>query len=265
MTQEQALYNRIGSGYDTTRRADPYLASRLAHYLAPQADSNYLDLACGTGNYTAALAAHGGRWRGIDLSVKMLAEARVKHPTTPLALANTAALPFSAATFDGVLCTLAIHHFADLDAAFAEVHRVLVAGGRFVLLTSTPEQMHQYWLSHYFPQAIERSAVQMPALDVVRAALDTAGFVSCITEPYSIREDLQDFFLYSGKHRPEIYLDPGVRRGISTFASLADPVEVENGLSRLAADIDSGTIDRVRERFEHEGGDYLFVAAGKAG
>ncbi len=263
MPRQATLYNRIGTGYDATRRADPYLASRLAYHLAPRAGSTYLDLACGTGNYTAALAARGGRWQGIDLSTRMLTEARVKNPTVPLAVADTAALPFPAATFAGVLCTLAIHHFNDLTTAFAEVARVLTSGGRFVLLTSTPEQMHQYWLSEYFPRAIARSAEQMPALSAVRAALDIVGFAPCVTEPYAIREDLQDFFLYSGKHRPEIYLDSEVRRGISTFASLADPVEVDAGLSRLAADINSGGIAQVRQRFEHDGGDYLFVVAEK--
>jgi hypothetical protein len=60
-----------------------------------------------------------------------------------------------------------------------------------------------------------------------------------------------------------MYLDEGVRRGISTFDSLADPEEVTSGCLRLAEDIQSGRIDEVRASYEHQGGDYLFVIATK--
>ena len=56
-----ARYDTIGVGYDATRRADPYIAGRLAHHLAIGAESTYLDVACGSGNYTVALAGLGGR------------------------------------------------------------------------------------------------------------------------------------------------------------------------------------------------------------
>ena len=72
------LYDRIGSGYDVTRRPDPIIAGRLGHHLALETDGNYLDIACGTGNYTFTLAAVGGSWTGIELSAKMIAEARGK-------------------------------------------------------------------------------------------------------------------------------------------------------------------------------------------
>ena len=56
------LYDSIGIEYDTTRRADPYIAGRLAHHLALSKGGTYLDLACGSGNYTNALSARAGRW-----------------------------------------------------------------------------------------------------------------------------------------------------------------------------------------------------------
>ncbi|HAI99062.1 MAG TPA: methyltransferase type 11, partial [Dehalococcoidia bacterium] len=51
-----------------------------------------------------------------------------------------------------------------------------------------------------------KSIEQMPALDLVTGALTQAGFTSIDTEGFDIRDDLQDFFLYSGKYRPEMYL-----------------------------------------------------------
>ncbi len=256
------LYDRIGGGYDVTRRPDPIIAGRLGHHLAVESHGNYLDIGCGTGNYTSILAAVGGGWTGVELSSNMIAEARGKSSQVQWCLAGAQALPFFGWNFYGAVCTLAVHHFDDLLPVFREVHRVLDKG-KFVILTAMPEQTQSYWLNEYFPEAMRMSIEQMPALDLVTGALTQAGFTSLETEGFDIRNDLQDFFLYSGKHRPEMYLDEGVRRGISTFASLADPAEVAGGCLRLAADIRSGRINEVMVAYENRGGDYLFVIATK--
>ncbi|MGH7263307.1 MAG: hypothetical protein ACREMB_00435, partial [Candidatus Rokuibacteriota bacterium] len=70
-----------------------------------------------------------------------------------------------------------------------------------------------------------------------------------------------DLFLYSGKERPALYLDPGVRRGISTFTQDAEARELRAGLSRLAADLASGRVREVRARHASGRGDYAFVVA----
>jgi len=86
--------------------------------------------------------------------------------------------------------------------------------GRFVILTATPVQMESCWLNECFPDAILKSIEQMPALDLITAALTQAGFTSIDTESFDIQDDLQDFFLYSGKYRPEMYLDEGGAPGV---------------------------------------------------
>ena len=256
------LYEQIGQGYDITRRADPYIADRLTHHLHVNPIASYLDVACGTGNYTVALAKSGGFWYGVDCSQLMIDSARDKSDDILWQVAGAEALPYPDATFSGILCTLAIHHFNNLNPVFREVHRVLSAG-RFVLFTATPEQMNKYWLVEYFPDAIRRSAEQMPNLEIVKHVLDESGFDVVETEPYSIQATLQDLFLYSGKHRPEFYLDAAVRSGISTFALLASATEVEAGCQRLAADIRTGAIAEVMKKYQHARGDYLFVIASK--
>ena len=40
-------------------------------------------------------------------------------------------------------------------------------------------------------------------------ALEDAGFTGINRERYNVKEDLEDLFLYSGKHLPEIYLIEG--------------------------------------------------------
>ncbi len=257
-----ALYDRIGKGYDATRRADPELLARLRAHLAPRPDGRYLDLACGTGNYTRALADSGVNVCGLDASATMLTALRAKAPELELHQGQAEALPFENNTFDGVTCTLAIHHFDDRPLAFAEVHRVLKRG-RFVLLTAGRDQTRGYWLNEYFPKALADSVEQLPPVDEVVETLRQVGFSKIRTDPYAVAEDLQDLFLYSGKHRPRLYFDARVRAGISTFASLADPAEVEAGLKRLEADLDSGRFERVKARYANDLGDYLFVVAEK--
>ncbi len=76
----ETKYDQIGDGYNNTRMADGYLTERLAAFLQPQTDKAYLDIGCGTGNYTAALAGKGINITGVDPSEKMLEEAARRHP-----------------------------------------------------------------------------------------------------------------------------------------------------------------------------------------
>jgi hypothetical protein len=78
----------------------------------------------------------------------------------------------------------------------------------------------------------------MPSLEEVSSLLKTAGFTIVGYEPFLIQPDLKDFFLYSGKYEPKMYLDEKIRSGISTFANLASKEEVEEGCDRLKKDIE---------------------------
>jgi 2-polyprenyl-3-methyl-5-hydroxy-6-metoxy-1,4-benzoquinol methylase len=69
-----ALYDQIGKTYDETRQADPFILGRLALHLNPAgtaSDAPYLDIGCGTGNYTSALFRLGLKMTGLDASVIM--------------------------------------------------------------------------------------------------------------------------------------------------------------------------------------------------
>jgi hypothetical protein len=158
------------------------------------------------------------------------------------------------------MCTLALHHMRDHRTPFAEVRRIL-ADGRFTIFTSDPELMRAYWLNRYFPEMMRRAIDRMPPIGTVERALRAAGFAHVDIEPYAVRPDLADLFLFAGKHRPAMYLDPRVRAGISAFANLAPPEEVEQGLAHLSRDIDSGAIDAIIRASDTGRGEYLFVRA----
>ncbi|MCB0374581.1 MAG: class I SAM-dependent methyltransferase, partial [Sinomicrobium sp.] len=104
---------------------------------------------------------------------------------------------------------------------------------------------------------------RMPSLESVTHVMKVAGFRSITTENYSVRPSLKDLFLYSGKQRPEIYLRPGVRNGISSFSDLANADEVRKGLEKLNADSSSRKIDTIIKRYENNVGDYIFIIGKK--
>jgi ubiquinone/menaquinone biosynthesis C-methylase UbiE len=258
------LYDRIGVGYDDTRHADPELVQRHARHLRLEhfpLRAKYLDLACGTGNYAAALAAINGYWTAVDTSPRMLAQAAAKAAGINWMRADAAALPCRENAFAGAICTLAIHHFEALEPVFAEARRVVAGAGRLVLFTSTREQMQGFWLNHYFPRAMERTIQRRLSRDNLLASLKATGWHAVEEDPYEVAPDLQDHFTYSGKHTPSLYLDKAVRAGMSTFSAMAVENEVQAGCEQLAADIDSGTIDRVVAEYAHDRGDYLFIVA----
>lgn len=259
----KAKYDTIGQQYNQTRKADPYLAERLFQHLQPKKGGIYLDIGCGTGNYTNTLQRRGFDFIGIDPSEIMLEKARSINAEIDWRKGVAEQTGLAATTVDGIIGSLTIHHWTDLASSFRELYRILKPGGNIVLFTSTPAQMKGYWLNHYFPQMLKDSIDQMPTLESVTQAMNNAGFRIVKTESYLIQIDLKDQFLYCGKQQPELYLDPDVRKGISSFSALANKTEVEIGLTKLKADIDSGEINTIIQSFENDMGDYLYLLGQK--
>jgi ubiquinone/menaquinone biosynthesis C-methylase UbiE len=282
-----ALYDRIGSAYDATRCADSYIVGRLLAQLAPVPGGRYVDIACGTGNYSWALAAAGLAVTGVDASRRMISAAVQKDMPSSLQRAamiprwtrrpewvvgDVTRLPFDRGAFDGATCTLALRYFDDLEGAILELARV-IDRGRLVIFTATPEQIRRYWLRTYFPDMIARVAAQAYPLDRITVALGAAGFSHVRTEPYAVRPDVEDLFLYSGKHRPELYLNPAVRAGMWSFSTLAALAEEAAGCAELRRDLASSRVrmvmgDAMRQESADApdaaavpAGDYLFVVA----
>lgn len=255
----EVKYDRIGIDYNRTRKADPYLTERLQVHLNPNELGLYLDIGCGTGNYTNELQKRGFQFIGIDPSSEMLDKAKIKNPQIEwqIGTAENTGLPDQ--YVDGIIGSLTLHHWASIKNGFSELHKVLKKDGRIVIFTSTPEQMRGYWLNHYFPEMLNDSIRQMPSLTYVENAMKNAGIEPIGTEKYFIRPDLQDQFLYCGKHAPELYFDEQIRNGISSFSDLSHREEVEKGLAELRMDLDSGKIKQIINEYENDLGDYLYI------
>ncbi len=115
---------------------EPYAAD-LATRLQDVRSGSILEIAAGTGVVTRALARELPETVSItatDLNQAMLDRAVLTGTVRPVRWqqADVMTLPFAAESFDVVVCQFGVMFFDPKASAFAEVHRVLRPGGRFV-------------------------------------------------------------------------------------------------------------------------------------
>ena len=257
------VYNEIGKGYNTTRKADPEIAETLYKFLQPVNDGLYLDLGCGTGNYLKALSEKGVQFIGADPSEVMLQEAKKNNPEVEIVNAGAEQLPFEGHHFNGGMGNFTLHHWSNIQKGINEIYRVLKPSGRFIFFSFTPQQLYGYWLHHYFPEMIRISSEVIPNEKFMKEIFLNAGFKNIATEKYFVPEDLQDQFLYANKYHPERYLLPEVRAGASSFRIYSVQEEVEAGLKQLEEDINTGLVTSIIEKYKNDLGDYLFYIVQK--
>ncbi len=131
-----------GSAESFAGVANPFSLGRLA------AGERVLDLGCGAGTdslVAAQMVGPEGRVTGIDMTPEMLAKARSSAAEMGVAHAEfvegeVESLPFADGSFDVVVSNGVIDLIPDKDAVFAELHRVLVPGGRIQLADVTIQQ-----------------------------------------------------------------------------------------------------------------------------
>ncbi len=132
------VYDRMNTlmtaGMDGRWRRAAVRAARLSR------GGTALDVACGTGKLTAALAgAVGpeGRVVGVDLSPAMLDEARRafgEMPGVEFVLGNALALPVADGSFDAATIAFGLRNLASFEDGFREMARAVRSGGRVVCL-----------------------------------------------------------------------------------------------------------------------------------
>ena len=256
-----SIYEQTAHTYDRHRKADPEIADELMQQLRPQKEGHYLDVGCGSGNYTKALAERGLHIEGTDLSDSMLAKAEAKAPELQWTTADMRSLPFEINAFAGVLTVHTLHYIKDeLVETFSEIRRVLQPGGRFVVLAVGLEQALQFWVNHYFPFFGEVAYRAVVPRETIVAAFQEAGFSDVSLKPYFTTEETADLFSYACKYRPHLFLDPTLRAGMTPFQLPEYAEEVERGCEHLEQDLKSGAIYRVIAKHESDLGEGLFVS-----
>ncbi|MEI6386332.1 MAG: ubiquinone/menaquinone biosynthesis methyltransferase [Spirochaetota bacterium] len=158
----RGIFNDIADGYDGANRLmslgrDARWRAIVASHCALSPGGSVLDLCCGTGELSFALAgaAPGVRVTGLDFSSEMLARAHEKNASRGLEKqvtfieADATVLPFPDASFDATTVGWGLRNVPDLGATLREMVRVTRPGGRVISIDmghpSLPLIAWVYW------------------------------------------------------------------------------------------------------------------------
>jgi SAM-dependent methyltransferase len=220
-------YDTIGRTYTSTRRPDPRVEAQLRAALGDA--RRVINVGAGTGSYEAA----GPVIAAVEPSPVMLAQRRLDAAPAVRAVAEN--IPFRDGAFDAALLIFTIHHWADWRAGLLEVQRV---ARRTVILGWDATIQDHFWLTtEYLPEALTDDQTTEVTIADVEGVLGPVRVA-----PVPVPADCVDGFFAAYWARPEAYLDPLVRAGISCFA-LLDQALVEERMARLADDLASGAWD----------------------
>jgi SAM-dependent methyltransferase len=217
-------YETLGVGYAALRRPDPRLQRAIDEALGDA--RTVLNVGAGAGSYEP----RDRDVLAIEPSLRMLRQRAAD--AAPAVCATAEALPLRDGAFAAAMATLTIHHWRDWRAGIAEMAR---AARRLVVLTWDP-QHDGFWLARDYCPALH--AYDRRIFPPLAELADAMGGASIEVVP--IPHDCSDGFLGAYWQRPAAYLDPVVRRSISSFARLPD---VDASLARLAADLADGSWD----------------------
>jgi len=198
----------------------------LLETIGPVSGLDIVDVGCGEGHLTRALAALGARVTGCDPFVSGTDWAPHGGGSFRLVKASAEALPLPNAGTDLVLFVFSLHHVpgAKLDGALADARRVLRPSGRLYVAEPVAEGPHQYIMELFHDEtsvrraaaeALARSAKPNFAGDYVSRYIDARRF-----------EDFDDFagrmianMRFNG-YTKDAVLAPAVReRFAKTFAA----------------------------------------------
>jgi ubiquinone/menaquinone biosynthesis C-methylase UbiE len=161
---------------------DEQVAARFGAPLGEAGRGDLLDVACGPGVVTAAIAPTAASVVAFDATEQMLEKAKARCARaglTNVAFKHGDAenLPFGDGQFDGIVTRLAIHHFAHPQRALDEMFRVLRPGGAAVIVDVVSSEVAA---ESNLQNAIERlrdpSHVRMLPSSELDDGLTLAGF-----------------------------------------------------------------------------------------
>lgn len=224
------LYDTIGIGYSARRQSDPRIAGALG--LALHGLDSIANIGAGTGSYEPVNKTAVA----VEPSMEMI---RQRLPgSAPAIQAAAERLPLRDDCVSAATAILTIHHWASLSDGLDELGRV--ARQRAVILTWDPDAPGFWLTEEYFPAMVERDRRRFPTTSCLSRALGKSR-----VEAIPIPHNCIDGFLGAYWRRPDAYLDPVIRSGMSGFTGITG---IEVGLARLKQDLESG---EWRRRFGH--------------
>jgi SAM-dependent methyltransferase len=179
----------------------------LVDRAAPQAGERVVDVGCGSGASSFALAAKvapGGQVFGVDISEPMLTRARQSTPPglpVEFALADATVYPFAPASFDLLASRFGVMFFADPVLSFANLHKAMRRNGRLAFICWQEPRENPFFMAPL--QAVYKHVPKMPPVGPedpgpfafasearVTRILGDAGFSDIAMEPCRVELDI---------------------------------------------------------------------------
>ncbi len=226
----EPIYDRIGSGYSSSRRGDPKIAAQIEKALG-DADS-ILNVGAGSGSYEPA----GREVTAVEPSREMIAQR--PSDAAPVVQASAERLPFPDDSFDATMAIVSDHHWADREAGLGEMLRV--ARRRVLLLNADPSLAPRFWLTRdYLPgfAGLIPGQYRYPGFWTAELQL-LLGELEL--HPVPVPHDCRDGFYQAYWRRPYAYLEQRVRDSISVFHRLPE-AEISSAVDRLRRDLEDGS------------------------
>jgi ubiquinone/menaquinone biosynthesis C-methylase UbiE len=178
--RQRRVWDKAAPAYDRQIRLyERIWFSGGREWIGARATGRVLDVAVGTGRnlpfYDRATAISG-----IDLSREMLTIAQQRANDVgrevDLRTGDAEHLPYDDASFDTVVCALSLCNIPDPARAIAEMHRVLVPGGRVLLLDHVGSTWPPLYAAQWLVDQVTRRTAGEHMIRRQRPLLEAAGF-----------------------------------------------------------------------------------------
>jgi ubiquinone/menaquinone biosynthesis C-methylase UbiE len=174
---------KIPEGYDRGRYHGPEVLNlwmqTLEAHLKSIKITRILDLGCGTGRFSEALAIHFmANVVAVDPSAKMLARAHEKQCDSRVRYqqGSAEAISLPSRSVDIIFMSMSFHHFSNRALAARECRRVLREDGLLFVRTGTREQIGAYPYVPFFPSSRAILDELLPNQIELREPFEKAGF-----------------------------------------------------------------------------------------
>jgi SAM-dependent methyltransferase len=197
----------------------------VASYVKKEPINSILDLGCGTGRFSEALADHfNAEVVGFDPSTKMLDQARTKlrDRRVRYELGRGEVIPLPNDSVDLIFASMIFHHLDDPKLAAHECRRVLRDAGIAFLRTGIRDRISSYPYVEFFPESRPILEEILPSAAKIREIFESAGFTTVDTDLIT-QQIAPDYVAYAEK----------IAAGADSVLARLSPSDFQAGLQAL--------------------------------